>query len=66
MLDPSTGLASSIDEKIVYTVEDVEEPQNTKLEYSDMTVAELKNIATEKGIEFDSKIKKAELIEKLG
>ena len=42
----------------------MEEPQGQELDYETLTVAELKDI--EKGIEFDSKIKKAELIEKLG
>lgn len=44
----------------------MEEPQVQELDYETLTVAELKDIATEKGIEFDSKIRKAELIEKLG
>ena len=44
----------------------MEDPQGQELDYETLTVAELKDIAIEKGIEFDSKIKKAELIEKLG
>ena len=45
----------------------MEGPQeNTQVDYSNMTVMELKELATEKGIEFNSKITKSELIEKLG
>lgn len=60
---PSIRSASIPTEKVVL-VEEVEVPQDVDL--NSLTVAELKDIATEKGIEFDSKIKKAELIEKLG
>ena len=61
---PSTRSASI--PTIVELVEEVEEPQGQELNYESLTVAELKKIATEKGIQFDAKIKKAELIEKLG
>lgn len=41
-----------------FNVEKVEE----KVDYSDKTVEELKVVATEKGIKYDSKIKKEDLI----
>ena len=43
-------------------VEEVEVPQD----YTSMTLAELREIAKEKGIEGYAKLKKAELIEVLG
>ena len=58
--------ATELNDDEAELVEDVEEPQGQELDYETLTVAELKDIAIEKGIEFDSKIKKAELIEKLG
>lgn len=45
-------------------IEEVEVPQG--IDYSSMTVSELRTIAKEKGIEGYSKLKKAELIEELG
>ncbi|WP_082007850.1 Rho termination factor N-terminal domain-containing protein [Terrisporobacter othiniensis] len=45
-------------------VEDVEGPQG--IDYSTMTLAELKIIAKEQGIEGYSKLNKSQLIEKLG
>ena len=56
--------SASIPTEEVELVEEVEDPQDIDL--NSLTIAELKDIAIEKGIEFDSKIKKAELIEKLG
>lgn len=59
---PSTGSAS-IPTKEVELVEEVEGPQ--ELDLNTLTMAELKYMATEKGIDFDSRIRKSELIEKL-
>ncbi|WP_286233337.1 hypothetical protein [Romboutsia ilealis] len=42
----------------------MEAPQ--EIDFNALTMAELKDMAIEKGVKFDSKIKKAELIEKLG
>ena len=53
---PSIRLAS--------IVEEVEDPQ--EIDYSSMTVSQLREIAKNKGIEGYSSMKKAELIEKLG
>ena len=50
----------------VELMEEVEDPQGLKLDYSTMTLSELKIIAKEKGIEGYSNLKKAELIKKLG
>lgn len=44
----------------------VEAPQGNDLDYSTMTLSQLKSIAKEKGIEGYSKLNKSELIEKLG
>ena len=49
----------SLNEEVV---EEVEVPQD----YTSMTLAELREIAKEKGIEGYAKLKKAELIEALG
>ena len=63
-LRPNTRLASSTNDRAVDTVEEVEVPQI--IYYETLTVKELKAIAKEKGIVFNSKTTKAELIEKLG
>lgn len=63
-LRPNTRLASSTNDRAVDTVEEVEDPQI--INYEALTVKELKAIAKEKGIVFNSKTTKAELIEKLG
>lgn len=63
-LRPNTRLASSTNDRAVDTVEEVEDPQI--INYEALTVKELKSIAKEKGIVFNSKTTKAELIEKLG
>lgn len=63
-LRPNTRLASSTNDRAVDTVEEVEVPQI--INYEALTVKELKAIAKEKGIVFNSKTTKAELIEKLG
>lgn len=63
-LRPNTRLASSTNDRAVDTVEEVEVPQI--INYETLTVKELKAIAKEKGIVFNSKTTKAELIEKLG
>lgn len=63
-LRPNTRLASSTNDRAVDTVEEVEVPQI--INYEALTVKELKSIAKEKGIVFNSKTTKAELIEKLG
>ena len=63
-LRPNTRLASSTNDRAVDTVEEVEDPQI--INYETLTVKELKAIAKEKGIVFNSKTTKAELIEKLG
>lgn len=55
---PSIGLAS--------IVEEVEDPQEENIDYLTMTLAELKQIAKEQGIEGYSKLNKAKLLEKLG
>ena len=57
---PSTRIAS----EDTSLVEEVEVPQ--RVDYSSMTVAQLRDIAKNKGIEGYSNLKKAELIEKLG
>ena len=59
---PSIPEASSI--SLMSEVEDVEGPQC--IDYSTMTLAELKIIAKEQGIEGYSKLNKSQLIEKLG
>lgn len=64
ILRPNTRLASSTNDRAVDTVEEVEVPQI--INYEALTVKELKAIAKEKGIVFNSKTTKAELIEKLG
>ena len=64
ILRPNTRLASSTNDRAVDTVEEVEDPQ--MINYETLTVKELKAIAKEKGIVFNSKTTKAELIEKLG
>ena len=64
ILRPNTRLASSTNDRAVDTVEEVEVPQI--INYEALTVKELKSIAKEKGIVFNSKTTKAELIEKLG
>lgn len=64
ILRPNTRLASSTNDRAVDTVEEVEDPQI--INYETLTVKELKAIAKEKGIVFNSKTTKAELIEKLG
>ena len=64
ILRPNTRLASSTNDRAVDTVEEVEDPQI--INYEALTVKELKSIAKEKGIVFNSKTTKAELIEKLG
>ena len=63
-LRPNTRLASSTNDRAVDTVEEVGAPQI--IDYETLTVKELKAIAKEKGIVFNSKTTKAELIEKLG
>ena len=63
-LRPNIRLASSTNDRAVDTVEEVEDPQI--INYETLTVKELKAIAKEKGIVFNSKTTKAELIEKLG
>lgn len=60
---PSTRSASTPTEEVAL-VEEVEVPQ--EIDYSSMTVAQLREIAKNKGIEGYSSLKKAELIEKLG
>lgn len=60
---PSTRSASIPTEE-VELVEEVAVPQ--EIDYSSMTVAQLREIAKNKGIEGYSSMKKAELIEKLG
>lgn len=60
---PSTRIASIPTEE-VELVEEVEVPQ--EIDYSSMTVSQLREIAKNKGIEGYSSMKKAELIEKLG
>lgn len=60
---PSTRSASTPTEEVAL-VEEVEVPQ--EIDYSSMTVAQLREIAKNKGIEGYSSMKKAELIEKLG
>ena len=64
ILRPNTRLASSTNDRAVDTVEEVEVPQI--INYETLTVKELKAIAKEKGIVFNYKTTKAELIEKLG
>ena len=64
ILRPNTRLASSTNDRAVDTVEEVEDPQI--INYEALTVKELKSIAKEKGIVFNYKTTKAELIEKLG
>ena len=64
ILRPNTRLASSTNDRAVDTVEEVEVPQI--INYETLTVKELKAISKEKGIVFNSKTTKAELIEKLG
>lgn len=44
----------------------MEAPQGTDLDYSTMTLSQLKTIAKENGIEGYSKLNKSELIERLG
>lgn len=60
---PSTSSASSIS---MSEVEEVEGPQEENIDYSTMTLAELKQVAKGKGIEGYSKLNKSQLIEKLG
>ena len=60
---PSTRSASTPTEEVAL-VEEVEVPQ--EIDYSSMTVAQLREIAKNKGIEGYSSMKKTELIEKLG
>ena len=60
---PSTRIASIPTEE-VELVEEVAAPQ--EIDYSSMTVSQLREIAKNKGIEGYSSLKKAELIEKLG
>ena len=60
---PNTSSASSIS---MSEVEEVEGPQEKNIDSSTMTLAELKQIAKEQGIEGYSKLNKAKLLEKLG
>lgn len=60
-LRPNTRNASMPTKEVVL-VEDVEAPQGL----NSLTLSELKSMATEKGISFNSRIKKSELINKLG
>lgn len=62
---PSTRLASSFSLDNEEVVEDVEGPQDDSIDYSSMTVTQLKVIAKERDIEGYSNLKKAELIERL-
>ncbi|WP_343348620.1 Rho termination factor N-terminal domain-containing protein [Terrisporobacter petrolearius] len=62
---PSTRLASSFSLDNEEVVEDVEGPQGDNIDYSSMTVTQLKVIAKERNIEGYSNLKKAELIERL-
>ena len=61
---PNTSSASST--SLMGEVEEVEGPQEENIDYSNMTVAELKLVAKEQGIEGYSKLNKSQLIEKLG
>lgn len=60
---PNTSSASS---NLMSEVEEVEGPQEENFDYSTMTLAELKQVAKEQGIEGYSKLNKSQLIEKLG
>ena len=61
---PNTSSASSI--SLMSEVEEVEGPQEENIDYSAMTLAQLKQVAKEQGIEGYSKLNKSQLIEKLG
>lgn len=61
---PNISNASST--SLMSEVEEVEGPQEKNIDYSTMTLAELKQIAKEQGIEGYSKLNKAKLLEKLG
>lgn len=61
---PNTSNASST--SLMSEVEEVEGPQEENVDYSTMTLAELKLVAKEQGIEGYSKLNKSQLIEKLG
>ncbi len=61
---PNTSSASST--SLMSEVEEVEGPQEEKIDYSAMTLAQLKQVAKEQGIEGYSKLNKSQLIEKLG
>ena len=61
---PNTSSASSI--SLMSEVEEVEGPQEENINYSSMTLAQLKQVAKEQGIEGYSKLNKSQLIEKLG